>query len=242
MALTFILHRPLFAGNVGSVARAMKNMGFSDLRLVSPQAFWRSDEARKMAAHAGDVLEQARLYEDLPSALQSFDFVVGTSRRRGKDRANWTTPREFAASCRSLPSTCQIAVLFGPEDCGLQTEEIQLCQALIAIPSDESCPSLNLAQAAMVIAYELKMASLESGSSPQLPQIASDDGSASWKELEAMYRDWEGLLLETGFLDKKNPQHLMRLFRNLLNRARMTRREMNIFRGMVRQLRWWKSQ
>ncbi len=231
-----ILVRPLFSGNLGSVARAMKNMGLKDLKLVRPKAVATDLEARKMAAHAKDVLQRAKVYESLPQALKGYDLVVGTSRRRGKERSNWTTPRTFAEAASRLPPRHKVAILFGPEDSGLENEEVQLCQKIITIPSHPSFASLNLAQAVMVVAYELFLASEKS--SRGIPGKA-EKKPAKLESVEAMYEDLGLLLREIGFLNKQNPKHLMRLLRHLFNRARPTDKEVRIFRGICRQVRWW---
>jgi len=239
MSISIILVRPLFSGNLGSVARAMKNMGLKDLRLVEPVADLEDLEARKMAANAKDVLGRAKTFRDLKSALKGFDLVAGTSRRKGKERANWMGPRDFAEWSRSLPKRHKTAILFGSEDSGLLNDDIALCQKKIMIPSHPAQPSLNLAQAVMVVAYELFVAH----SRPEhLSEGTPEKKSAKIEHLEAMYTDLHDLLWEVGFLNKSNPKHLMRLLRNLFSRAHTTEKEVRIFRGICRQVRWWKGQ
>ncbi|HCU24858.1 MAG TPA: RNA methyltransferase [Deltaproteobacteria bacterium] len=237
-SFSVILVRPLFSGNLGSVARAMKNMGLKDLRLVNPQADPAELEARKMAAHAQDVLKRARRFPDLKAAVANFDWVVGTSRRKGKERSNWTTPREFASSSLEFTPRAKVAMVFGPEDSGLLNEDVALCQKMIHIPSHTAFPSLNLAQAVMVTAYELFLAK-ELGKRAKTSE-SSSSRPAKVETLEAMYEDLGLLLAEIGFLNQQNPRHLMRLLRHLFNRARTTDKEARIFRGICRQVRWWK--
>ncbi len=235
MSISIILVRPLFSGNLGSVARAMKNMGLKDLRLVAPQASPEDLDARKMAAHAKDVLSKAKKFPNLKTALQGFDLVVGTSRRKGKERGNWMSPREFAEFSKTLPSRHKVAVVFGPEDSGLPNDEISLCHRNITIPSHPSFPSLNLAQAVMVVTYELFLVKHLKTQIQKKTALAP----AKVQRLEAMYEDLGALLAEIGFLHKSNPKHLMYLLRNLFNRARLTEKEVRIFRGICRQVRWW---
>jgi tRNA/rRNA methyltransferase len=261
MQFSFVLVRPQFSGNLGAIARAMKNMGFADLRLVEPEVTAKDAEARKMAVHATDVLDQTRTFWDLKDALTGLDLVAGTSRRVGKDRMGAMTPREFAEFCLSLPRDSRIAVLFGTEDTGLTGEELKYCQRVVSIPSHPGFPSLNLAQAVMIVCYELYLALQSEGRPPlgagktAMAKIAvSAEGTlakaaasaeaalAKAENLEAMYGDLEDLLSQSGFLDKNNPEHLMQLLRNLFSRALPTEKEVKILRGICRQLRWWADQ
>ncbi len=237
MSIAVVLVRPLFAGNLGSVARAMKNMGLKDLRLVAPKADKTELDARKMAAHAQDLLKKSKIFPDLKSALIGFDLVVGTSRRKGRERGNWTTPREFAAQVGEMPAKQKTALVFGPEDSGLLNDDVALCQRMIHIPSHDDFPSLNLAQAVMVLAYELFIAR----TSRRKAKGSTARKTAKLQVLEGMYEDLGSLLAEIGFLNKQNPKHLMRLLRQFFNRARPTEKEVRIFRGMCRQTRWWKK-
>ncbi|HKX12432.1 MAG TPA: RNA methyltransferase [bacterium] len=238
MPIAVVLVRPLFAGNLGSVARAMKNMGLKDLRLVEPKADKTELDARKMAAHAQDLLKKSKIFPDLKSAITGFDLVVGTSRRKGRERGNWTTPREFASQVGEMPVKQKTALVFGPEDSGLLNDDVALCQRMIHIPSHDDFPSLNLAQAVMVLAYELFIAK----TSRRKVKASTERKTAKLQVLEGMYEDMGGLLAEIGFLNKQNPKHLMRLLRHFFNRARPTEKEVRIFRGICRQARWWKKQ
>lgn len=234
--LSVILVRPLFSGNLGSVARAMKNMGLKDLRLVEPRADPKDLDARKMAAHAKDVLASAKKFRTLAAALKGFHLVAGTSRRKGNTRSNWTEPRPFASGLSELPARHKVALVFGPEDSGLSNEDVTLCHRMIFIPSHRAFASLNLAQAVMVVAYECFQARESKARKAVAHSVA---GTASVQSLEGMYEDLGALLGEIGFLHKQNPLHLMRLIRNLFNRARPTDKEVRIFRGICRQVRWW---
>ena len=237
MPISVVLVRPLFAGNLGSVARAMKNMGLKDLRLVEPKADKTELDARKMAAHAQDLLKKSKIFPDLKAAVKGFDLVVGTSRRKGRERGNWTTPREFANQLETLPPKHKIALVFGPEDSGLLNDDVAVCQRMIHIPSHDDFPSLNLAQAVMVCAYELFLAK----TSKRKAAVSTERKTAKLQILEGMYEDLSSLLAEIGFLNTQNPKHLMRLLRQFFNRARPTEKEVRIFRGICRQTRWWKK-
>lgn len=155
--LSFILHRPARGGNIGAAARALTTMGFSDLR-ISESAAFDVDEARAWAHGSADLLERARSFGVLREALEDADLVVGTSARRRGDRREYLTPRELLDHLRGMfeqGGLRRVALLFGPEERGLTNEELDLCQLLSEVPMRRSYPSLNLAQAVMVYAYEL---------------------------------------------------------------------------------------
>lgn len=240
MEISIVLIRPQFSGNLGSVARAMKNMGLRDLRLVEPEVTPRDREAKKMAAHAKDVLEGARSFWELPEALQGLDRVVGTSRRLGKDRPDMVAVRDFAGSLKNIPEGSRLGILFGTEDTGLTHEEIKLCHQLVYIPSHGDFPSLNLAQAVMVVCYEIFLARV--GWSRVVTAGRSPNSVAKFEDKEGMVQDLQDLLQESGFLDPQNPEAIMAKLRQVFNRADLTEPELKIFRGIYRQIRWWAGQ
>jgi TrmH family RNA methyltransferase len=153
----FVLFKPQLPDNIGAAARALKNMGLSDLRLVAPQ-LRKARHAAVVAVHAGDVLAAARHYPDLAAAVEDRTLVVGTTARGGLYRSESRPLREAAERIAAESAGNRIAIVFGPEDRGLTNEEIKLCQRLITIPAAPAYQSLNLAQAVMVVAYEIMMA------------------------------------------------------------------------------------
>lgn len=238
MIPSIILVRTQEAGNLGSAARAMKNMGITDLRLVNPTAKPNTPMARKMSMNAKDVLLSAKIFSDLNEAIQDLDLVVGTSRRFGKERDNFITSRDFGESLTTYPKDSRVGIVFGHEVTGLVNEELALCQKIVTIPVHEAYPSLNLAQAVMLVCYEVFMGT----NAKDFPIPALDESErATVKDFENMIADLRELLMESGFLDRNNPDHLMRLLRNLFNRASLSDSEVKIFRGVCRQMRWWKK-
>jgi tRNA/rRNA methyltransferase len=232
-----VLVRPQFAGNIGSVCRAMKNMGLSKLLLVSPAQDPLSPEARMMATSARDILEAAKIFSTLPEALAAFRWIAATSARKGRNRGPFISPREIGpeiiAQARSIP----VAILFGPEDKGLTNEELAPCHALISIPTQVRLSSLNLAQAVMIVGYELFLAGL--AAQPTAPGIAPP--LAEFQKTEAMYAHLEELLLRIGFLDPKNPKRILHTFRRIFGRANLSDRDVSILRGVFRQLEWYAA-
>jgi len=230
----FVLYRPQSAGNIGAAARALKNMGFDDLRLVAPGTL-KSREAAAMAVHADDVLARATVFSDLAAALADCAIAVGTTSRRGGYRSRANPLRSAAKELDALAGSNKIAIVFGREDRGLTNRELKLCHRLITIPTAAEYPSLNLAQAVMVVAYELMMASNESAAgeaAANAPEFVA--ASVSDPMLERM----ADALVSIGFLPDDNPDHIMFALREIFGRSGLTAREVEILNGIARQMRW----
>ena len=219
-------------GNIGAAARAMKNMGLSQLCLVEPRTF-PADEAKWRAAGAADILEQAVVVASLEEAIADCQFVVGTS-ARGR-RIPWPTldPRRCAEQIEQARlSGTRTAVVFGREDRGLTNEELQLCNLHLHIPSHEDYTSLNLAMAVQIVGYELRMLQLRE----ELPADAQAEWDAPMctvENLERYYEHLEQTLAEIGFLDPAAPRQLMSRLRRLYGRIRLDEMELNILRGIL---------
>jgi tRNA/rRNA methyltransferase len=230
----FVLFKPQSAGNIGAAARALKNMGFDDLRLVSPGTL-NQREAVAMAVHAGDVLAGATTYSDLAGSLADCSVTVGTTSRRGGYRSTAQPLRAAALELDALSHSNKIAIIFGREDRGLTNRELKLCHRLITIPTAPEYPSLNLAQAVVVVAYELMIASSTTTASGAL-SAAREFVSAS--ESDAMLARMADALVSIGFIPDQNPDHIMFALREIFGRSGLTPREVEILNGMARQMRW----
>ncbi len=233
---SIILVEPSLAVNVGAVARAMKNMGFSELRIVYPEGGSEHlcDPARRMSAGSEDILEKAQVFPSLGEALADMQLVAGCTARQGKGRSPLLDPRglrEHAA--RHGPET-RFAVVFGREDRGLTNSELDLCHLVVTVPTSPEHPSLNLAQAVLLICYELRGGSAATDSHADTP-----DDPATSEELEELYQHARRVLLEVGFLDRQNPDRILRVLRRLLGRAGPDSREVSILRGILRQMDWY---
>jgi tRNA/rRNA methyltransferase len=231
----FVLYRPQSPGNIGAAARALKNMGFDDLRLVGRGPL-NDREAVKMAVHAADdVLANAKVFPSLEAAVADCSIAVGTTSRRGGYRSRATALRPAASELDALASSNKIAIVFGREDRGLTNRELKLCNRLIAIETAPEYPSLNLAQAVMVVAYELMMAVRESAAvagARRAPQFV--EASVSDPMLQRMAE----ALVSIGFIPDDNPDHIMFAIREIFGRSGLTEREVEILNGMARQMRW----
>jgi tRNA/rRNA methyltransferase len=239
----FVLFKPKSPGNVGAVARALKNMGLRDLRIVSEPSsepaissthlHHRPTSAELMAVHGRDVLADATVHAELGSALSDRNLVVGTTARTGFYRSEARPIREVSAELMALSQANRIALVFGPEDRGLTNEELKYCQRLVTIPTAPAYPSLNLAQAVIIIAYELMLAV---GAARQLPSASQ---WARSPDLEAMLTRMAKALVAIGFLPEDNPDHIMFALRAILGRAGLRPRELDIMNGIARQILWF---
>lgn len=225
-------------GNIGAAARAMKNMGLRHLTLVAPQDF-PSDTARWRAVSAADIVDNARVVDSLPEAIADSVLVMASSARSRSMPWPMLDPRECARQVvREAKGGEQVSLVFGREDTGLSNEELKLCNYHVQIPADPDYSSLNLAAAAMVLLYEVRMAALagdggESEEGRQYVDDAWDVPRATAHQMELFYEHLETALVELGFHDPENPRLLMPRMRRLFGRIRPDRMELNILRGIL---------
>jgi TrmH family RNA methyltransferase len=227
-----VLVRPRRAGNVAAACRALKNMGFPSLWIVGREGEAPGqEEARALAYGAWDVLDNACRAEDLTAALHQATHVVGTTGRRDVQALS---PRQVASLAAERALGSRIALVFGPEPSGLTNAELALCHSLVHIPTDATHSSLNLAQAVLILAYELRLAL--SGTVDPHPTATAQETTAG--ALEEALRELRDALLSIGYLNPQNPDHILRELRALLVRARPTGRELSLMRGLARQISW----
>jgi len=228
--ISIILVEPQYPGNIGMVCRAMKNMGFGQLRLVNP-CDYDHPEAHKFAVSARDVLENATLFPSLQEALADSPLSVGTTRRHGKYRPEICSPDLVARKILSEQGQYRAALVFGREDSGLTTDELSLCRWQATIPSSTEYGSLNLAQSVLIFCYELFKSATDIS-------VTSERDIATFEESEGLFSQMENSLLRIGFLNPQNPAHIMRSFRRLFARAELDSREVALLRGMMSQIDW----
>lgn len=231
MTIRIILVGTTHPGNIGAVARAMKNMGLSELMLVQPR-FFPHDEANARASGAEDVLDAARVVTTLEEAISECTFVAGASARSRSIDWPGMAPRECAALLVAQSANNTVAAVFGPEKSGLTNEHLDLCNTLLSIPTDPVFSSLNLAMAVQILTYEIRLAGMQA---PE-PQREPESPPATAAELEFFYEHLEQVLRTSGFLDPDKPRLLMRRLRRLLVKAEPDKNEINILRGMLRAL------
>lgn len=238
-----VLVRPHFAGNLGSVARIMRNFGLSDLVLVAPYTFPTNPEARRLATHGEGVLDAARIVPDLGDALADCVFTLATSAltagviRRGMIG----TPAELMPRMLAAATGGPVAVVFGPEPHGLSNDEIGRCHGMVHVPVDPDYSSLNLAQAVAICAYELRKAwsaavNAERAAPAPGPEVAPH------ADQERMFEHLREGLAAVGFLFGTRQDSLMHAMQQLVGRAMPTPAEVRMLHGLARQLLWAAGQ
>lgn len=228
MSIRIVLVGTTHPGNIGAAARAMKNMGISELALVRPRYFPHED-ATARASGATDILDNALVVDTLADALTDCVYVAGASAR--SRTISWPSmgPRDCAERMVGESEHGKVAAVFGPEKTGLHNDDLDLCHTLLTIPTDPGFSSLNVAMAVQVLAYELRVASLLDAG----PTFETQAPPATADEMELFYAHLAQTLEEIGFLDPDNPRHLMRRLRRLFIRARPDKNEVNILRGIL---------
>lgn len=227
--VSIILVRPQSPGNIGSVARVMRNMGFNRLVLVAPERF-PHPEARMMASGARALLDEAAVHDTLAAATATCHWLAGTSARQRQHRNLPLTPGQLGDK---LPALCQqyrVGLVFGPEDAGLTTPELDACHDLVAIPTSPEAPSLNLAQAVAVLCYEI--------SQPRQPAAPPVPPLASVAESEAMYQHLRQAFSVRGFPGEAAVERALSGLRRIFERTGLERRDVRLLRGIARQLGW----
>lgn len=216
-------------GNIGAAARAMKNMGLHELRLVNPGQY-PCAEATARASGADDVLAAAQQFDSIDAAIADATLVIGASARSRSLPVPMLDPRGCAEQVGVHPDARKAVILFGRERTGLTNEELNLCHYRVQIPVNPEYPSLNVAAAVQVICYELRMMAL---ADPGESQADVDTDYATAQQMEQLYQHLEQTLVELEFLDPDKPRQLMRRLRRLYNRARPDQNEVNILRGIL---------
>jgi len=233
--LRFVLVETSRAGNVGSVARAMKTMGFSDLVLVAPRCNdpLHDPEAVAFASGALDVLQGAQIVDSIGQALDGCNFAAAVSARLREFSPPVWSPREFSAHAGG-DTHLRPALILGNERFGLPNQIVERCNVLINIPANPEYSSLNLSQAAQVLAYECRLAA--QGENRTQEGIGFQGEAASVAQIEGMYAHLEEALVAIGFLDANNPKKLMPRLKRLFARTQLETEEVNILRGIARQI------
>lgn len=226
-----ILVRPQHEGNVGAAARAMLNMGLRDLWLVSPRID-RPDPVRWMAHGAEVVLEGMRTVDDLAEALDGTVTAVATTARRRRWRS-WPLldPDEAGSLLASATADAPAALVFGPEDKGLSNDDLALCTHIARVATDPAHTSLNLAQAVLLMAYEVKRHS--AAPRPRRQRVPADAA-----KIDGTLDQLNGVLDRIGFFRGRNPTQVLITARQILTRTSLTREEIGFLRGTLRKLAW----
>jgi len=233
--ISIVLYKPKYAGNIGSIARAAKNMGISTIIVVSTNSFDREEMQQRSTHLASDVLDQIQYIDSINEALGNFNYIVGTTARLGKARGPFISPRAAALDIADISQKNTVALLFGPEDTGLANEELRLCHAVVTIPTSREFTSLNLSHAVMILCYEIFTATSAAATiAAATPKLALSS------ELEGMYGQIETLLADIEFINPENPDYWMMHVRRFFSRAGLLSREAGLIRGICRKLERYK--
>ena len=229
-----VLMEPAVPGNIGSSARALKTMGLSHLTIVNGPDFLSSGEARKMGHRSWDVLEGAKQVRSFDEAVSDANYVVGTTHRhRGKHLPKITPVRDSAREIAARAKTGKVALVFGTEDYGLTDEILQKCNALAAIPTAGREPSLNLAQAVMIVCYEVFLASLDAPPHTRLEL-------ATVAELEQLYSHMLDTLTAIGFRPHHGrPESFKRALRRVFGRAPLEIQDLRLLHRILQQMDYY---
>jgi tRNA/rRNA methyltransferase/tRNA (cytidine32/uridine32-2'-O)-methyltransferase len=226
-SVVFVLSRPSESGNIGAACRAMKNMGLTRLRVVAPELPPEDEVIRARAVHAADVWDNAERFDRLEDAIADCSIVVGTTRRRGKKRKDFTlTPEELGAALKERPG--RAAIVFGNERTGLEDHELNLCNLAAHIPADSAFPSLNLSHAVQVFAYALYRA-LGPAEGPRWVPV--DAG-----RIDALVRVIADSFHAIGFYKQAGREEQERFFRDLFARAGITTDESHYLERVFRKM------
>lgn len=231
--VTVVLVRPARQGNIGAAARAMKTMGFTRLTLVAPEAEI-GTEARALAHQSGDVLDAARIVGTLREAVADHDVVIGTTARRGADRMTPIRLRRLVGEVLPKYLPARVAVVFGSEEAGLSNEELDHCQFGAEIPTGRLFHSLNLAQAVMVVCYELHE-SLGRDVDPEAPPPSDEPRLRRMRDL---FGGLESFLTDVGYPSTSSVERAMADARRALGAAHFTDRDVKTILGFFRHVRY----
>jgi TrmH family RNA methyltransferase len=226
--IVVVLHRPRKLVNIAASVRALKNMGLRRLRLVDP-AEYDAYDIEGIAHRSADVLGTTTIHATLDEALADAIFVAGTTARPREGGAPVSTPRVLAAELLRRAVDGPVALLFGPEDNGLTNAELDRCHRRLTIPTDPAYPSLNLAQAVLLVAYELRQAAAEP--TPATESRSSRAPSAA--QLEELFEAIERALWGVEFFKSHTASGMMRTLRSLVHRAEPDMREAGLLKAMA---------
>jgi len=225
-----VLNRPQLNENIGTAARAAANMGMGKLIVVKPRQLEENILVSTATRIGKELVLNMTVCEELLEAVADFHYVVGTTARHGNFRGPFHSPRDLAHELINIRPDNRVAIIFGPERSGLTTEELRLCQATVSIPTAApEASSLNLAQAVLLIGYELMMARSSGALAPK-PRLAPAG------EVEDMYAHLKKALLDIDFLREWNADHRLMSFRRLFSRTGLTHGDCNLLRGLAHRI------
>jgi tRNA/rRNA methyltransferase len=235
----FVLIRPQMGENIGAAARAMWNFGLDRMRIVAPRDGWPNQKAVAMASGAGRLLDEAQLFDDTQGAIAECDYVYATTARpRGLTKPVLTPVAAMQDARARIAAGGKVAVMFGPERAGMENDDIARANAIISVPVNPDFPSLNLAQCTLLLGYEWRREVI-----PTEPARTEAVGDwASQIEIEKLSAHYEERLEGAGFFFPTDKAENMKVnLRNLWSRMPMTRADVQMLHGVMRQMVRWKE-
>lgn len=236
----FVLVRPQMGENIGAAARAMWNFGLDAMRVVAPRDGWPNSKAVAMASGAGRLLDEAQLAEKTGSAVADCELVFATTARtRGLTKPVYTPERAMQVAAEKITAGQRVGVLFGPERAGLENDDIARANAIINVPVNPDFPSLNLAQCVLLTAYEWRRATQDTA--PERMELAGAD-HANHADIESLAVHYETTLQTAGFFFPDTKAESMKTnLRNMWSRMPLTRADVQMLHGVLRQMVRWKE-
>ena len=236
----FVLVRPQMGENIGAAARAMWNFGLDRMSIVAPRDGWPNPKAVAMASGAGRLLDEALLCENIPDAVEETHFVFATTARsRDLTKEVFAPEAAMKEAARRIASGERVSVLFGPERAGLENEDIAKANAIISVPVNPEFPSLNLAQCVLLTAYEWRRAT---GDVVPVETALAGTEMATGIEIEKLAEHYEDRLETAGFFFPPEKADGMKIvLRNLWSRMPLTRADVQMLHGVLRQMVRWKE-
>ncbi|MDX8348646.1 RNA methyltransferase [Cognatiyoonia sp. IB215446] len=235
----FVLIRPQMGENIGAAARGMWNFGLDRMRIIAPRDGWPNQKAVAMASGAGRLLDEAQIFDDTQAAIADCDYVYATTARpRGLTKPVLTPEVAMAEARAMIAEGRKVAVMFGPERSGMENDDIARANAIISVPVNPDFPSLNLAQCVLLTGYEWRRASVPA-------QPAHMDAAGDWAEqieIEKLSQHYEETLDQAGFFFPDHKAANMKTnLRNLWSRMPLTRADVQVLHGIMRQMVRWKD-
>ncbi|MCT4558437.1 MAG: RNA methyltransferase [Pelagimonas sp.] len=235
-----VLVRPQMGENIGAAARAMWNFGLDHMRIVAPRDGWPNEKAVAMSSGAGRLLDEALLTDDLPAALSDCTYVMATTARPRDLTKTVFTPEEAMREAQArIAGGQKVAILFGPERAGLENEDIAHANAIISVPVNPKFASLNLGQCVLLCSYEwMRLQTTQEG---RVEAMAGTDW-ATGEEVEHLARHYEDRMQDAGFFFPDHKADSMKLnLRNMWSRLPLTRADVQMLHGMMRQMVRWRA-
>jgi len=235
-----VLVRPQMGENIGAAARGMWNFGLDRMRVVAPRDGWPSQKAVAMASGAGRLLDEAGHFDRVEGALSDAHFVLATTARpRGLTKPVLSPEEAMRQAAERIARGENVSIMFGPERSGLENEDIAQANAIVSVPVNPDFPSLNLAQCVLLLGYEWRRAT--ENISAETMEMAKTEW-ADTGEIEKLSEHFEVTLDQAGFFFPEAKAEGMKTnLRNLWSRMPLTRSDVQIFHGMMRQMVRWKN-